>query len=229
MTNRATAFEIAERINQAVGLMAETARQAGIPITDAQCRAVYARCIQREERKWLGQQHTTLNATRTIENLKRLAPPELVSRTETAVRYAMSLLYATDQEPGYTLSPQQITDLHHPDAAIYRDRIRQRLSQAPEMSLQRQRHHRRFLDRLDNREPQAAQEEHRLISALPWREAIPGTATGQLAQAIIDLLAPEQVHVTERQARELYDLANNPSPIAANRNHPRSHRQCRQN
>ena len=100
-----TAFEIAERINRAIDDMARIAVSHQIPITNHQARLVYARCVQSNDRKWIGHQHYTINTDKTIENLRILAPPYLVQQTQRTVKDGMELLYKTDTDSGYSVNP----------------------------------------------------------------------------------------------------------------------------
>ena len=204
-----TAFEIAERINRAIDDMARIAASHQIPITTYQARLVYARCVQSNDRKWIGHQHYTINTDKTIENLRILAPPYLVQLTQRTVKDGMELIYKTDTDSGYTVTPMQIQNLHHPDPTVYRTQIAELLESNLDISHQKRQHYSRLLIRLDAQSREQANELHRAVMALPLREAIPGTATPDIVEQIINLLADHDVTITGRQGIILHDLANN--------------------
>ena len=205
---RETAFEIAERINRAIASMAQAANTINIPITQDQARLIYARCVQSTDRKWIGHQHYTINADQTLANLNILAPAELLNLTRRTLKDAIHLLYKTDVEPGYSVTPRQLQDLYHPDATVYRTNIDALLSSASGLTEMRRNHHRRFIYRLDLMASDQATELHRAVMALPLREAIPGTATPDLVAELIQFLAQEDIGIDRRQAIMLHELAN---------------------
>lgn len=204
-----TAFEIAERINRAIDEMARIANSHDIPISPDHARLIYARCVQSTDRKWIGHQHYTMNMEKTIETLKMITPPHLFQVTQRTVRDAMDLIYKTDAEPGYSVTPSQIQDVHHPDPNVYRVRLEQLIEANLNLSQQKRTHHRRLLQRIDGQTREQAVELHRAVASLPLREAIPGSATPQVIEEIIHILADQDIPINIRQAHTLHDLANN--------------------